>query len=265
MHDAAERAMQLYASVGDVQRTAHAQRLLAWALSQMGRLGEAKAAIEQALAAAGACEDTLNVASCLDMQASFEWLRGDGRAARELYAQALAAFKALGNESGTARVLANLAELEFAAGNPEQAQRAASETLEIHVRGKNASDLAKTHTNCAAYRIALGELSAARDSAREGLRVARQVRNEQIIAWALQHLALLSALGGDARRALKLLGYVDAQYTALGTQREPTEQWGYDKLMAVVREQLSETDLEKLTVEGAAWSEDQAVEEALKV
>ena len=50
--------------------------------------------------------------------------------------------------------------------------------------------------------------------------------------WALQHLALLSALGGDARRGAQLLGYVDAQYSALGMQREPTEQWGYDKLLA---------------------------------
>jgi hypothetical protein len=41
-------------------------------------------------------------------------------------------------------------------------------------------------------------------------------------------------LGGDARCGAQLLGYVDAQYTALGTQREATEQWGYDKLMGAL-------------------------------
>ncbi len=55
---------------------------------------------------------------------------------------------------------------------------------------------------------------------------------------------------------------MDAQYTALGMQREPTEQWGYDKLMSALRETLSEDAFAQLATEGAAWSEDQAVEEA---
>jgi predicted ATPase len=264
-HDEARRAMQLSASVGDARGAAHAQRALAFALLQMGRLDEAQAAIEQALAAARACGDALSVANCLDAQGGIARVRGDVRAGRELYAQALAAFKALGNESGTALVLGNMAELEFADGHPEQALRAVSEALEIQVRGKNATSIATSHINSAAYRIALGDLTGARESAREGLRVARQARAEPGIAVALQHLALLAGLGGDARRGAQLLGYVDAQYTALGMQRETTEQSGYDKLMAALRETLSADEIAALGAEGAAWSEEQAVEEALKV
>ena len=48
-------------------------------------------------------------------------------------------------------------------------------------------------------------------------------------------------------------------------EREPTEKWGYEKLMAALREHLSEAEIEKLAAEGAAWSEDQAVEEALRI
>jgi hypothetical protein len=157
-----------------------------------------------------------------------------------------------------------MAELEFADGHPELALRAASEQLEIDMRGKNATHIANGHSNSAAYRIALGELSAARDSAREGLRFARQVRDELTIAGALQHLALLAVLGGDARRGAQLLGYVDTQFTALGLQRESTEQWGYDKLMAALRETLREDEIAQLAADSAAWSEDQAVGEALK-
>jgi hypothetical protein len=140
-----------------------------------------------------------------------------------------------------------------------------NEALEIHVRGKNATYTAIDCTNSAAYRIALGDLSAARESAREGLRVARQVRNEQVIAWAMQHLALLAALGDNARRGAQLLGYVDAQYIALGMQREPTEQWGYDNLMAALREKLGDAEIEALAAEGAQLSEDQTIAEALAV
>lgn len=96
------------------------------------------------------------------------------------------------------------------------------------------------------------------------LRVARQARLELAIAWALQHLALLAALDGDGRRAAQLLGYVDAGFTQMGYKREPTEQWGYDKLLATLHETLREDEIAPLLTEGATWSEDRAVEEALK-
>jgi non-specific serine/threonine protein kinase len=263
-HDAAERAMRLYTSVGDARGAARAQRNLAFALFQMGRLDEAKAAIEQALATSHACGDTQDAANCLDTQATIAQASGDLRAARDLIAQGLAARKAAGDETGTALVLANLAEVEFADGHPEQALQAASEALEIRVRAKNATEIATSQVNIAAYRIALGDVMGARDAVREGLRVARHARNEQLNAVALQHFALLAALGGEVRRSAQLLGHVDAQYAALGMQREATEQWGYDKLIAALRETLSEDEIAQLAAEGAAWSEDRAVEEALQ-
>jgi predicted ATPase/class 3 adenylate cyclase len=264
-HAAAERAIQLYASLGDARWTARAQQYLAFSLLQMGRLDEAKATIEQALATSRARGDTLNVAGCLGVQTSVERLRGDFGAGRALLTQAVAAWKALGNDAGIANVLSNLAELEFADGHPQQALRAANEALEIDARGMHATNIAIGHNNSAAYLIALDDLTAARDSAREGLRAARQTRYENYIAAALQHLALLAGLGGDARRGAQLLGYVDAQYGALGIQRDITEQWGYDKLMTSLHETLSADEIAQLSADGAAWAEDQAVEEALKV
>jgi predicted ATPase len=264
-HDAAERAMRLYSSADDARRAARAQRYIAHALFQMGRPDEAKAEIEPALAAARACKDTFNVANCLRTQASVNTCRGDARDARELFAQALAAYKALGHEPGIAVALISMAELEFEVGHPEQALRDACEALEIHVRGKNTTVLATDYTNIAAYRIAVDDLTGASNSAREGLRAGREVRNEQVIAIAIQHLAVLAAVGDGARRGAQLLGYVDAQYAALGIQREPTEQWSYDKLMAAMRATLSEDEIATLGAEGVTWSEDRAVEEALKV
>jgi predicted ATPase len=262
--DAAERAMRLYASVGDGRRTAHAQRWVAFALYQMGRLDEAKAAIEEAAAAARACGET-NVGAFLNVQAIIEHAGGDFGASRELRINALAAYKASGDEIGVAVVLIGMAELEFADGHFEETLRASSEALEIYLRGKSAQDIALGYTNDAAYRIALDDLTGAREVAREALRASRQARSELTIAIALQHLALLAALGGEARRGAQLLGYVDGQYTQLGYVRETTEQWGYDKLMAALREALSADESATLGAEGAAWSEDQAVEEALKV
>jgi tetratricopeptide (TPR) repeat protein len=174
--------------------------------------------------------------------------------------------KTAGNEIGMALSLGNMAELEFADGHPEEALRAASEAHDIDQRrGVDSIDLAVDKYNIAAYRIALNDLDEALVSAREGLRIARRLQVELSIAIALQHLALLMALRGQPQSAARLLGYVDAQYKELGQERESTEKWGYYKLMSTLREHIRETEIEKLAAEGAVWSEDQAIEEALKV
>jgi predicted ATPase/DNA-binding CsgD family transcriptional regulator len=264
-HDCAERARALYESVGDDYGQACALNALGYSLFRMGRRGEASEAIARALAAMRELEDKAGVADCLNAQSIIQTPSGDVAAARDSYAQALAAYKALGNESGTAVVLRNLAELEFGDGRVAEAMRFVGEALEIHVRGKNAFNLATTYNNIAAYRIALQDLGGAGEAARQGLRWARQAQYALQIAIALQHLALVGALREETLTAVRLIGYVNTQFKELAYEREDTEKWSYDKLMAALREHLSDAEIEKLAAEGAAWSEDQAVEEALKV
>ena len=165
---------------------------------------------------------------------------------------------------GMSQVLGNMAESEFAMGDHKQALRLAEQALELASLGKNLTLTCLWHQNSAAYCIALGDFVAARESAREGLRDARQ-RRELVSATALQNFALLAAVGGDARCAARLLGYVNAQYDQLGLIRKRTEQWGYDKLRDALREELSDDEIRNLGTEGATWPEDRAVEEALKV
>jgi tetratricopeptide (TPR) repeat protein len=254
--------MQLYATAGDARRTAHAQTEVAFALFQMGEFDAAETAGAQALAALQACGDADGMAKGQALLAMLAQNRPDIHAARDCFAQALAAYKAVGNEAGAATVLSNVAELEFRDGHPEEALRAVSESLEIDVRGKNSEAIAVDYSNGAAYRLAFDDLAGAREWAREGLRVARGARIELCIASALQHLALLSALTGDKVRVAQLLGYTDGRFTELGIKREYTEQWGYDKLLAILRETLTEDEIARLMAEGATWSEDRAAEEA---
>jgi predicted ATPase/class 3 adenylate cyclase len=263
--DAAQRAMDLYESAGDRRRAAIAQLARGFALYQMGHLEEARDAMTRALGESRACGDALHVARALTQLANVAWTRGDFSAARESYAQALAGYKKIGAESNTASVLINMAELEFAARDPARALRLANEALDISIRGKHATNVASVYTNIAAYCIALDDLEGARGAATEGLRRARQAQAEHVAAITLQHLALLAALGGNPRQGARLLGYVDARYEQLGLRREATEQWEYNKLQTTLRETLSEGEITALAVEGAAWLEDQAAEEALRV
>ena len=264
-HDCAQRALALSDALGDGRGAAWALYPLAHGLFQMGQFEEASDLNARALALMRECADKVGVAACLSQQALLQRSRGDVVAAREVFAQAFDAYKALGDEGGMSRALAGLAELEFGDGQVEQALRLAGEALEIDSRGKNQTGLALGYDNIAAYRIALGDVVGAREAAREALRLARQAQRALLTAIALQHFALLGALRGEVRGAAQLVGYVDAQYKELGYEREATEKWCYEKLMAALCEQLSDAEIEKLAAEGAAWSEDQAVDEALKV
>jgi predicted ATPase len=264
-HDAAQRALELSQSVGDERGQALALDLLAFSLYQMGQLPEAADINARALAAMQTLGDKAGVANCLNAQALIHQSLGDEASARELFTQALAASTALGKESMTATALANLAELEFARGQVEEALRLAGEALEIQSRGKNEWGLGVSSCNIAAYRIALGDVDGAREAARNALPLARKVQSAQMAAGALQHLALLCALGGRMADAARLIGYVNAQYKGLGTEREGTEQLGYERLMAALHERLADAEINKLAAEGATWPEDRAIDEALRV
>ena len=265
MHDCAQRAVTLSQSVSDEKGQARALVRLAFTLNQIGQVEEASEVCGRAVAAMRALGDKPGLVDGLNNQAAIQRHRGDVATARELFAQALAACKALGNEAAAPFVLANLAELEFGEGQVEQAVRLAGEVLEIWSRAKNASLMAAGYNNIAAYRIALGDVDGAREAAPEGLRWARQGQHAVSAAIAVQHIALLLALRGEVNDAARLVGYVNVQFKELGYQREATEKWSYDKLMAALREQLSEAEMEKLLAEGAAWSEDQAAQEAIKL
>lgn len=264
-HDAAQRALALSESVRDEHGQAWALDSLVAGLYQMGRLEEAGDANARALAAMRTLGSKPGVAQGLNLAGGIQLGRGDFAAARESFAQSLAAYKALGNEFGTAPVLGNLAELEFGEGQVEQAVRLASEALEIHVRAKDASMLAVSYVSITVYRIAAGDVDGAREAAREGLHLARQLQDALMITIALQHFALLMALRGEDHDTARLIGYVNLQFKELRIERQATEKWGYEKLMAALHEQLSDAQIEKLAAEGATWSEDQAVEEAMNV
>lgn len=90
--------------------------------------------------------------------------------------------------------------------------------------------------------------------------------------FALQHLAAVALFrpqgGEDAAREVRAqvarsLGYIDSQLGVLEAAREYTEQQEYDKMIPVLHDAYGEDDLAKLMAEGAAWSEDHAIADAM--
>jgi len=262
--ESAERAIALYESAGDLRGAAHARATLAYSLLQTGRLDEADALITRALSEMREYKDKPGIAKCLRYRAAILGNQGARAEARDLYDKALAILREVGDEIGLGLVHANVGEYEFAAGHPREALKAATEGLSLR-RAKDKDAQATSNCNSAAYQIALEDFPGAQSSAREALRLAREIQNAYTTAISLQHFASLGALQGKAQNAARLMGYVDGRYAELGATREPTEKWCYDRTMVALREHLGDGEIQKLEAEGASWSEDQAVEEALKM
>lgn len=263
--DGAARIVALSESAGDVHGTIRGRYLLALALQQVGRHDDAAKIAAESLATARALNDEFEVASLLDILGASEAARGDLQAARDLLRESYAHHQAIGSESGIASILTNLGELEFQLGNPAEALRLATEGHEIDSRWNDAFLAVVYACNTATYRIALGNLGDARSSAREGLLGARELDHALFVAMALQDLALIAALDGHVEQAAGLLGSVESRFERLGYHREWSERWVYEKLMAALRERLSDLEIAALGSEGAAWSEERALDEALRV
>jgi predicted ATPase/class 3 adenylate cyclase len=264
--DNAMRALALYESFGDRDALAWALFYLAFSLYQMGQPEEADRECARSLAAMNECGDRPGVAACLNLRGLNSRSPGKDLAeARKFFAQAIDIFKSLGDENGSAIVLGNLAELEFMAGNVGQALTTLREALENTMRSKNELILAIDHTNLAAYCIVAGDIDEARVAAREGLKWALHMQHALGIAIVLQHLALIGALCDNAHDAARLVGYVAERFRILGYEREYTERWCFDMLMVALRKHLTDAEIDQLATEGTVWTEDQAVESAMRV
>ncbi|HEX9302513.1 MAG TPA: hypothetical protein VF959_09215, partial [Casimicrobiaceae bacterium] len=116
-------------------------------------------------------------------------------------------------------------------------------------------------TNLAGIHTERGELDEALAAAREGLPMRKAAGH----AWsAFDHLALRVALAGQTASGARLAGYSDAAYAAKATPREANEARARDRLQALLRERLDESELERLLAEGATMSEDEACRLALE-
>lgn len=271
---AAERALAHYRKLGHPLGTSEAQQYAGRALAMLGRLADGEALLNEALIAARALGARKLSGWTLQSLGDARRKADDLAAARVRYADALDIAKASGGDRLAAQVLANLAEVEFRAGDAPMALRLAGEALAADRALNDKQRVAMYRCNMAAYHVTLGRHNEARSQALEALTVLRDARAEVYFAFALHHLAAVAALrpNDDAKkaregrmRAARLLGYLDARLTGLEASRVYTEQQEYDKMLAVLRDALGKNDCTKLMEEGRAWSEDQAVTEALLV
>src|SRR5262249_14209833 len=119
--------------------------------------------------------------------------------------------------------------------------------------------------NLAGYLIALDSISEAREAARAALLELRLLGMTAHVSMAVECFAAIAARSGFHEQAARLFGFGEASYAARGNDRETTEQATYDAGMALLAAVLPDDIRRRLMAEGAAWTEEQAADESLRI
>lgn len=158
---------------------------------------------------------------------------------------------ALDRERGSHASIAtgNLIDAELRAGDAAAAARLGRELVESLRGTRHEYSLAFARINLLAALLAQNEVVPARPVA--------EATWPRAPAFELQHaaaayLALLAALEGRPRAAVRLAAYSEAIYTARHEAREQNETAATERALALARPALDETTLARLRAEGAA-------------
>lgn len=264
--EAAQRALELDEACGDVFGQVTSLYQITAGLLETRRIEEAERISDRALKLyrENDLTRTRRYGWALDIAARLAAHRGRVEDARRSYAQALAVMTAVGDELDESGIRQNMGELEFSVGNVSEALEHAEAALADSRRAGSQHREISALVNSAACRLVLGDVDGARLTAAEALALAQE---EQPLdaAVAIQHLATVASLRGDARHGARLRGYVDSWYRSEGCERDMTERRTYEILTESVRAALGEAELGALAAEGAQLSKEQATAEALAV
>ncbi len=269
-----QSAIELYQDIGDSLGAARAQDIASFALFALGRVAEAQVLAREVLAFARRAANRRLAAGAMRTLSACSASEGDVAQARRYVAEALDIYDSLGSTYDAAQTLNDLAYVESRAGNVELALRHSTDAL---ARCSDLEDLSTTldiRNDVMRHLIWLARYDMAEERARELLAIARERHEDVYVSLALQHLGAIAALrphagaprAAEARRqAARILGFSEARIAAVGSSLWPDDQLVYHQAVAVLGEAMGAATITKLMAEGAAMTEQQAIEEALVV
>ena len=259
-HEEISRAVALYRKLGELPDLGCALTALAYALLMLGRTEDAEQAIVEALSLLETAGWPRTLAAAYSAQLCIEATLGRFDMARAAGGKAAQLCEMTGADRLGNVVAVNLIELLIDIRKPGEAVEMAR-TLVQRLNDMSQSDLrGSVFGLLAAALIEQGELDSAVAAARDA---APLLRDEGVLFWLFDHLALRAALAGRAKDAAQIIGYADAVHQKFGRPREPMGQRALDRLDGLLRETISVDQISDFYRMGARLTEDQALALAL--
>jgi hypothetical protein len=255
----ATRAVALYREVHDERGLVRALSQAAHQLATRDLYEEAQVEAQEALAHARELGDARLLAGTLQ-RCAFVYRPDEIEAARAQFAESVALFRSLGRNDETARALQWWADAESVAGELSASAAIAREALEI------ASEDIKLYVlnGLASCYLALGDRERAGPAGRQAFGLAVKAGHPVATACAILYLAAIEG-DGDATRAARLFGYAEARLRGLGWKLVGPDCLIEAALAANLQARLTTDEWRSLRADGAAWSEEAALDQAVRV
>jgi non-specific serine/threonine protein kinase len=190
---------------------AHALRCLSGISQLLGDMPRARSLIEESLAIYTELDDEWQIIHIRHRLAICALELGDLREARDLWEENVVRARALGSRYAEAEALGGLGWVTELEGDLETAWRLTQEHVAVveEVGWRWGEVLARIYL--AALSLSLGRLDACEAEARAALSLARELDDRQNTVRALAVLAARAGVGGDAERAARLWGAIEAE------------------------------------------------------
>jgi predicted ATPase/DNA-binding winged helix-turn-helix (wHTH) protein len=252
------RSSDVYRRLGDRLGLGAVQAFIASIHIRLGQEAEASAALSAARVVLVPASSPKSLFNVMNNLGSLALLGNRLTEARTHFEAALSLARSQKNLTREALILANLAEVEFNLGEVDQAVERGRETVRRLRQADARADLGWALANLASYLLVQGDIADARQIAHEALLLVRE-EGGFIVRVCLQQWALLGALDGKHAQAARLLGFVEAGFSAAGESLQPTERQIHERLLAHLSDALPAERIRTEIEAGARWSEPDAV------
>ncbi|MDR7531996.1 MAG: tetratricopeptide repeat protein, partial [Armatimonadota bacterium] len=221
--------------------------------------------LEESLAIGERLGDRRAIALALNWLGVVAWRLGEFGRAAALYEQGIGLAEAAGAEDVRTTLLNNTALLSASRGDFTLARALLEEALAIHRRKADKWGIANVAGNLAVMVFREGDPAAARAMVTESLQIFRELGDVRERASDLQLLGILAAERGQAARAARILGAVEAARDSVGAPFARIERalYDYERHVTMIREALGPDAFASAWAEGRAMGLGEAVEYAL--
>ncbi len=260
-----EEALTQYQALGDPTGVPSVLNNLGVIADDRGDYDRATELYEAALEHLRAAGDRPRIAALLNNLGRVARRRHDVGRAEELYAEALAIHRELGDKRGVGLALNNLGVVAYNRGDIARAIASYEDALRVWTELGDQLYAALTQHNLAEAVADSGDLARAAQLFRESLTARADQGDRSGVAETLAGIAALASRRGLQARAVTLLGAATALRDAIGISLPPSEQERQDRLLAVLRRDLTASEFDAAWASGQNLDFTAAVAEGLAV
>jgi tetratricopeptide (TPR) repeat protein len=254
-----ERAVTLFRALNDTQYLGSAIAAFGYASLILGNIDEAHVLIEEALKIVARARRPRALAAAWSVKFCVE-ARLKSSAVRESGMKAVRLCELVGADRAAFVVSANLVEAILEMGDIDAAI-SSGHALIARLKDTYHTDILGYVLGMVSSALTLkGDVEAALTAAREAVPL---LRDEGMLFWFFDHLALRLALAGNVKDAALVSGYADSLFKEFGRPREPVGQEAVDRLARILHASLSENEVQQARAIGGQLSEDRVIALAL--